>query len=297
VETLLFTGASGFVGRNVVPQLRGRYRVVTLGRNPADDVVADLSHCVPELSECPQVVVHAAALAHPGRHTVPDDFMAVNVDGTRNLCKSLERGRFPRAFVFISTVAVYGVADGTSAIDEACELRGASAYARSKIEAERWLRLWCEANGVALAILRLSALIGRGAPGNVGRMVVGMRRGYYMGIGSGTGLRGMTLVDDLAPAIVAAIGRTGVWNIVGENMRMRGIEQMVADAVGRRFVPRIPDAVARVAARIGDCFGAEAAINTECYRLLTRSIEFSSARARAELGWHPAPIAPRLRLR
>lgn len=196
MDKLLLTGGSGFVGRNIAPLLSGRYRVVTLGRGASNDIRADLSESVPELGGRFDVVVHAAALAHPDRKTQPDDFLEVNVGGTKRLCQALERTGVPDAFVFVSTVAVYGCDDGAVGVDESWPLDGRIPYAVSKIEAETFLRQWCSDHDVRLAILRPSLLIGPDAPGNMGRMVCGISTGLYAGIGRGSGLRSITLVSD-----------------------------------------------------------------------------------------------------
>lgn len=293
MDSLLLTGGSGFVGRHMAPHLRGRYRVATLGRGASNDIRADLSESVPELGGRFDVVVHAAALAHPSRHTLPDDYMAVNVDGTRRLCESLEHAGVPRSLIFLSSVAVYGCDDGAAGVDESWPLAGTSPYARSKILGEQFLREWCGTHGVHLAIVRLPVLLGADAPGNMGRMIRGISRGFYVGIGRGCGMRSLTSVDDLAGLIPLLDGRDGVWNIVGQDIMVRDLERMICAAVGRRFLPRIPTVCAKAAACAGDCLGNKFPLNNYRLRVITRSLTFSSAAARRDLGWNPAPVAPR----
>ncbi len=277
----------------MAPHLRGRYRVATLGRGASNDIRADLSESVPELGGRFDVVVHAAALAHPSRHTLPDDYMAVNVDGTRRLCESLEHAGVPRSLIFLSSVAVYGCDDGAAGVDESWPLAGTSPYARSKILGEQFLREWCGTHGVHLAIVRLPVLLGADAPGNMGRMIRGISRGFYVGIGRGCGMRSLTSVDDLAGLIPLLDGRDGVWNIVGQDIMVRDLERMICAAVGRRFLPRIPTVCAKAAACAGDCLGNKFPLNNYRLRVITRSLTFSSAAARRDLGWNPAPVAPR----
>lgn len=294
MDKLLLTGGSGFVGRNIAPLLHGRYRVVTLGRRGSNDIQADLSRGEPSLSGRYDVVVHAAGLAHPDRKTRPYDFIEVNVGGTKRLCQALERTGVPDTFVFVSTVAVYGCDDGAVGVDESWPLDGRTPYAVSKIEAETFLRQWCSDHDVRLAILRPSLLIGPDAPGNMGRMVRGISNGLYAGIGRGSGLRSITLVSDLASVISAVTGRDGVWNVAGEDMSIRQLERLICEKTGRRFLPRIPTVCAKAVALAGNCLGDKFPINTYKYRLLTRSLTFSSAAARRDLGWDPAPISSRL---
>src|SRR5690554_2651640 len=104
---LLFTGASGFLGRNIMPILEKQYEVKTLGLE-GDDIVANIATNIPEISEEFDIVLHAAGKAHaiPKTESEKQSFFDVNYQGTVNLCKALEKTTLPRAFVFISTVAV-----------------------------------------------------------------------------------------------------------------------------------------------------------------------------------------------
>ena len=63
-DKLLYTGASGFLGYNTLPQLRERYDVTTLGPTERDMIRCDLATTVPPLSERYDVVLHAAGKAH-----------------------------------------------------------------------------------------------------------------------------------------------------------------------------------------------------------------------------------------
>ena len=88
-----------------------------------------------------------------------------------------EKVGVPKALVFISTVAVYGCEFG-DLITEEHPLNGDTPYAKSKIMAEEYLSEWCKKHGVSLGILRPSLLAGKNAPGNLGAMVNGVRKGF-----------------------------------------------------------------------------------------------------------------------
>ena len=64
-------------------------------------------------------------------------------------------------------------------IDENHPLDGDSPYAKSKIMAEEYLTKWCLDHQVRLGILRPSLLAGKNAPGNLGAMVNGVKKGFY----------------------------------------------------------------------------------------------------------------------
>lgn len=121
MKKLLFTGASGFLGRNIKPILSERYDVATVGIAEDDDYRVDMSATSPRLAERYDVVLHAAGKAHVYPKTADEvkSFYDVNVQGTINLCRALEKSGLPKSFIFISTLDVYGITSGEN-IDEDC---------------------------------------------------------------------------------------------------------------------------------------------------------------------------------
>lgn len=101
----MLTGASGFVGRNVLAELQKHYVISSLGRGAGNEISADLAAGVPALPRRFDVVFHAAGRVHcvPRTPAEAEEFFAVNVAGTRNLCLALEKVGVPAALVFVST--------------------------------------------------------------------------------------------------------------------------------------------------------------------------------------------------
>ena len=162
MEKLLFTGGTGFLGNNIRAQLEKGYVVTTCGITDEDMVRANLASEVPLLPEQYDLVLHACGKAHVVPRTKEEEqaFYDVNYQGTVNLCEALERVGTPKAFVFISTVAVYGCEFG-NLITEEQPLKGDTPYAKSKIMAEQYLQKWCGEHFVKLGILRPSLLAGK----------------------------------------------------------------------------------------------------------------------------------------
>lgn len=180
MEKLLFTGGTGFLGNNTKPVLDKIYAVTTIGISDKDEIKANFVNEIPDLPARYDVVLHAAGKAHIYPKT-PEEIQAfydVNYQGTRNLCRALEKVGAPKSFIFISTSAVYGIDNGNY-VTEDYPLNGDSPYARSKIMAEEFLQDWCSRNKVVLTILRPSLIAGENAPGNLGAMVKGIKTGVY----------------------------------------------------------------------------------------------------------------------
>ena len=132
---ILITGSNGFFGKCILRKLSMLSSVTTLSRNNSD-LLFDLVNNIPNLSNF-DIVIHAAGKAHsvPKNDLENDAFFDVNVKGTQNLLHGIEAsGKLPKSFIFISTVAVYGLNQGNN-INEKAPLLAKDPYGLSKIQA------------------------------------------------------------------------------------------------------------------------------------------------------------------
>ena len=238
------------------------------------------------------IVLHACGKAHVVPRTLEEEkaFYDVNYEGTRNLCAALEKAGVPKALVFISTVAVYGCESG-ELISENHPLNGATPYAKSKIMAEEFLTNWCSEHGVVLGILRPSLLAGKNAPGNLGAMVNGIRKGFYLNIAGGKVCKSVLMAEDIARLIPLLIDKGGVYNVCDTNQPTFGeISASVAKQLGKRKPISIPYWTAWCMAKVGDLLGSKAPINSYKLSKMTESLTFSNEKARRELGWEPLDV-------
>lgn len=289
---LLFTGASGFLGQNVKPLLDKIYEVKTMGLTEADNFNTDLSKEIPQLTENFDIVFHAAGKAHsiPNSATEEKVFFDVNYQGTVNLCKALEKSNLPKAFIFVSTVAVYGVEFGAN-ISEEHPLKGKTPYALSKIQAEQYLTEWCAKNNVKLGIIRPSLIAGPNAPGNLGAMVNGIKTGKYLSIGGGTARKSVLMVNDIATLIPLLVKKGGVYNVCDDSQpSFRELEIIISTQLNKKQPKKIPFFVAKAMALVGDLLGSKAPINSLKLKKITESLTFSNRKAKRELEWQPLNV-------
>lgn len=292
MEKLLFTGGTGFLGKNVMPILTQRYEVTTCGITPDDMIKANLAKEIPDLPERYDVVLHACGKAHivPKTEAEKQSFYDVNYQGTVNLCSALEKAAIPKAIVFISTVAVYGCEYGDS-ITEDHPLEGDSPYAESKIMAEKYLTEWCAKNGVVLGILRPSLLAGKNAPGNLGAMVNGIKKGFYMNIAGGKVIKSILMAEDIAHLLPLLEEKGGIYNVCDTRQPSFGeISASVAKQLGKHKPISIPYWMAWCMAKVGDLLGNKAPINSYKLEKMTKSLTFSNEKAKKTLGWKPLDV-------
>lgn len=288
----LFTGAFGFLGNNVRPFLERMYDVTTIGLLPQDDYTVNIAKEIPDLDERYDIVLHAAGKAHsvPRTEAEKQVFFDVNLQGTKNLCTALERRGVPRAFIFISTVAVYGCAYGEN-ITEDHPLNGDTPYAMSKRLAEEYLQKWCYEHNVILGIIRPSLITGPNPPGNLGAMIHGIRSGKYLSIAGGRARKSVLMVQDIAKLVPLLAEKGGIYNVCdSHHPTFRELETTICRQLDKKLPFSIPYWAAKCMALVGDCLGKKAPINSLKLKKITESLTFSNEKAMRELGWKPTRV-------
>ena len=292
---VLVTGANGFLGKYLVDAF-SNHGHRTLGLLGCDYDV-DLSLTVPEFKETYNKVVHAAGMAHVQPKTKESGcrFFDVNVTGTENLLKGLEKlSQLPETLIFISTVAVYGLDEGEN-INESAPLNGNTPYAISKISAEYLVREWGERHNVKTVIFRLPLIAGANPPGNLGAMIRAINKGYYFSIGVGRARRSMVLAEDVADLINKCNNCHGIYNLTdGYHPSIRELAETIAKAYDRR-IKVMPSYLVRLAVKAGDLLPF-IPVNSLKLEKLTSTLTFSDEKVRRELGWSPRMVLEHLEL-
>lgn len=298
MEKLLFTGGTGFLGRNIKPILDKMYEVTTIGITEADMIKVDFVTDTPSLPKCYDIVLHAAGKAHvyPKTEEERQAFYDVNLKGTKHLCDALERAGVPKAFIFISTMNVYGDAPGNMDTEDSRPLIGDSPYADSKIQAERYITGWCKEHNVILGILRPSLLAGKGAPGNLGAMIHGISTGAYLSIAGGKARKSVLMVDDIANLVPLVAIKGGIYNVCDDHHpSFSELEATIAKQLGKRKPISIPYWMARCLATFGDMFSSFP-INSQRLKKIVTSDTWSNEKAKRELGWQPMDVLSNYRV-
>lgn len=293
MKKLLFTGGAGFLGKNIMSTLREMYDITTIGISDKNDLKTNLTKDIPELPNKYDIVLHAAGKAHlyPKTEAERQAFYDVNTTGTINLCKALEKVGLPKSFVFISTLNVYGSEPGNNDTEESRILVGDSPYADSKIKAEQFLQEWADKNGVILGILRPGLLVGKGAPGNLGAMLNGIKTGRYASIAGGKAQKSMLLAEDIARLIPLIENHGGIYNVCdSHHPTFRELECTMAKQLGKRQPVIIPFWIAKCLALVGDIIGDTFPINSSRLKKIITDDTFSSKKAQYELNWEPMDV-------
>ncbi|MCK1677212.1 NAD-dependent epimerase/dehydratase family protein [Bradyrhizobium sp. 150] len=171
---VLVTGASGFVGRHVVPALaREGWSIRRAVRRPEgvdDEVVIETIGPETDWQAALQgvdAVVHLAARVHHKHeeHAV-QLYRNVNIAGTLQLARSAATAGV-RQFIFISTVLVHGRSnEGRAPFSEDDVLTPRGLYGMSKAAAEAGLKTLARDSAMKVSVIRPPLVYGAGAKGN-----------------------------------------------------------------------------------------------------------------------------------
>lgn len=290
MSKILLTGSNGFLGKHIYDFMSKSSEIITLSRKKCD-IKVDLSLEIPNLSIV-DLVIHCAGKAHsvPNNKFENNEFYNVNVRGTKNLLKALEKVGVPKQFIFISSVSVYGLETGIN-INEDYRLLATDAYGRSKIEAEKIIQNWCKEKDVICTILRLPLLVGKNPLGNLGKMLNAIQKGYYFNIGNGEARKSMILAEDVAKflQIVAPIG--GTYNLTdGINTSFEELSSSIAFSKNKKKPLKIPLSIAKVVGYFGDVFGAKMPLDSLKIKKMTSDLIFDDSKARIFLNFESQSV-------
>ena len=315
--TTLVTGATGFVGAAVARKLVARGEAVRVLVRPTSDrrnleglAVETVEGDLRDRASLGRAMKGASALFHVAADyrlwtRNPDELYASNVDGSKMIVEAAAEAGVART-VYTSSVAVLGInKDATPSDEETPVTLGdmIGHYKRSKFLAEEAVRALVVAHDLDVVIVNPSTPIGPRdvKPTPTGRMVLDAARGKLPAFVD-TGLN-VVHVDDVADGHLLAYdkGSKGERYILGgHDMSLQAILTEVARLAGRK-PPRVklPHGavmpVAAVAESWARLFGGEPLATRDGIRMARKKMYFSSAKAKAALGYAPRPAPEALK--
>jgi nucleoside-diphosphate-sugar epimerase len=285
---ILITGATGVIGRRVVPALRARgHEITAVGRGAArlttlaQPGVATLAL---DLFD-PPAVRHALrghdAVINLATH-VPPNSRAFLPGAWRQMDRVRREGSAiiadaatavgARRYVQESFAPIYPDG-GANWVTEATPPRPAS-YNRSVLDAEASAMRFAAGGGAAV-ILRFAFFYG---PNDAfsDQLIAMARAGWLPLLGRPDAYFPMVTHDDAAAAVVAAVeAPAGTYNVVDDQPFTH---RAIADALGRILVTRPPRLLPAWVARLGGSLG----------ETLARSLRVSNAKLKGATGWTPS---------
>lgn len=268
---VLVTGGSGFIGKKLVERLVTRGDSVTClmhsdnTSNPKIKIVkGDLTYPDFLFSDQFDVVYHLAA-AWPGEKDRKIQ-RTVNYDGSVNLFSAIkDKTKF---LVYVSGLGVFGDTKN-KIVDESFGLSPNTEYAKTRLEAQKFLAEGCKQNGIAFSLAYLGDVYGNGGWFK-SMMLDRLDKGSFRIPGSGKYYRSFIHVDDAVSALISIVDKNAINEsfIVSDSNPVQFSEfvNYVCDKFGLKMPGTIPSILAK------------AVLGSDFVNLLTASVRTSNTK-------------------
>jgi len=307
---ILITGATGFLGHHLVPQLcAAGYPIKALVRPGSDtqflqdlgvtlaytDDISDTAAALAACEGCDQVI-HAAGQFRFWGDSL--SFWRTNVGGTSALLQAATAVGVQR-FIHISTIVVIGKTPERGLLDETTRCFPQEPYQRTKYEAEQLALSYYREKNLPVIVLRPGAFYGPYGRYAFNRLFFEEPlRGWRIKVDGGRRITFPVYVPDVVQGVMLALenGRAGeIYNICSQSLDHNSVNSVVSDMAGiRRWRLNIPKwvvlALAKSWTAVSRYTGREPFYPSNMAPYVFQDWHVSTAKAEAELGFKPTPF-------
>ncbi|MGL4674152.1 MAG: NAD-dependent epimerase/dehydratase family protein [Wohlfahrtiimonas sp.] len=288
METILITGASGFLGKRIVRFLQrtsDAYLMTTSRQQESfpNHLVRDLSEATAELTQNVDTVIHFAGLSAYQKGSEVE-FYEANVTNIIQIAKAAMESNVKR-FVFISTTDVHGT-ESQSPLTESSPLKPKSVYAKSKLAAEEALKDLCKDNEMNLIILRLPLVYHIDAVNEFGQYIHMVKENRPLPLDKINNQRTLLALRNFESALDAVLRRPDIQNetmIIADSFSLSTTEMMNGIAVAAVVPIKLfyaPKLLAKTAMRFTG--------KTAFFDTFWGDYQISSQYAQERLQWQPS---------
>ncbi|MDO8908696.1 MAG: NAD-dependent epimerase/dehydratase family protein [Pseudohongiella sp.] len=285
----IVTGATGFIGKQLLVQMNSDAMPVRVLQRPAHDLLQAKS--LATACEGVDTIYHLAAYAHVNQAQTRQLY-AVNVEGTRNLLHAAINAGV-RHFVYVSSILADPAYDSPR-----------TAYGDSKWQAEQLLLNAHQQGQIRVSIIRPVNVYGVGMKGNLMTLLRLIRRGMLPPLPDFSDSFSLIGVDDLCQGILLAGKVSATADDTGQKTapvyvlsdsrpyQIKAVEKAMRATLGKSFPAwSTPRWVFFTAALVLEIAGRLLPINNapglRSYRALSRSYTVDSAASWQQLGYNP----------
>jgi nucleoside-diphosphate-sugar epimerase len=278
--SVFLTGASGFVGTNLIASLNSKYHINSYKRK-AEILINEA------------MVIHLGGKSHDlKKGSSPDEYYQVNTKFTKQIFDAF---MISDAKVFITMSSVKAVADEVEGILTEGDIPSPiTHYGKSKLLAERYILSQVIPTDKRVYILRPCMIHGPGNKGNLNLLYNLVSKGLFWPLGRFENKRSFCSIDNLCFIINELVENdqipSGIYNVSDdEPISTNQVVRLIAESKGKRArVFNLSKSCIRAIARLGDFL--KLPLNSERLQKLTESYVVSNAKIKAALG-KPLPVS------
>ncbi len=283
MSEILITGASGFVGQNLVKYIKSG-EIYLLRR----DELMNLP-----LSVKTKNIIHLAGKAHDLKKTAnADEYYKVNFELTKNLYDQFLKSDAEK-FIFISSVKA--VSDNvTGVLEEDAIPDPKTHYGKSKLMSEEYIQLQPLPQGKSYYILRPCMIHGPGNKGNLNLLYNFVKKGIPYPLAAFNNKRSFLSIDNLCFVINELIVNSniplGIYNVADdEPLSTNEVVNILGESLNiKARLLKIPAGIIRSLAKVGDVLHLP--LTTERLNKLTENYVVSNRKIKNVIN-KPLPLA------
>jgi len=283
---ILITGASGFVGSNLISYLKNKnLNIISFSREFGMMYEKIDSNYIDD--ENIDVVIHLAGKAHDLNNISNElDYFKVNTDLTIFIFNSFLKSNAKVFLYFSSVKAVKDHFDQT--LTEDINPTPSSAYGKSKLAAEKYISLNSTYVNKRVYILRPCMIHGAGNKGNLNLLYNLISKNLPWPLGAFNNYRSFCCIDNLCFIVNELITRkdipTGIYNISDDDsISTNDIVYLISKTQKRKaLIFSVNKRLIKLIAKIGDYF--KLPLNTDRLTKLTESFVVSNSKIKEAIG-------------
>lgn len=287
MSTIVVTGHSGFVGKNLVCFLRNKEYTIS----PLSLRIIGWKE---NFCKTADVLIHLAGKAHDTSNTSSDEeYFKINRDLTINLYNVFIKSEIKDFFYFSSVKAVADTVENV--LEEEVIGKPLTPYGKSKLEAEQYLLSQPLPEGKRLFIIRPCMIHGPGNKGNLNLLYKVVEKGIPWPLASFNNQRSFLSIDNLSFLIKEMMENkeipSGIYNFADdEALSTNDLVSLISQTLNKKpKLLRIPASLIKNTVKIGDILPLP--LNSERLKKLTESYVVSNKKIKKALGIDTLPTS------